>query len=138
VNRSDFQKLADIRVEDAKVLLDAGRFSAANYLIGYSVECALKACIAKQIKEFDFPDKKVVEKSYVHDLTQLLQLSGVGHLHETELKQNATFDENWATIKQWKEDSRYDANIPEKTARDRFAAVTDAKNGVLPWLKNHW
>ena len=35
-------------------------WDAAYYMIGYCVECALKACIAKQIRRFDFPDKKLV------------------------------------------------------------------------------
>jgi hypothetical protein len=86
MNRSDLQKIADIRVIDAKLLLDAGRFEGAYYLIGYAVECGLKACIAKQIKEFDFPDKKLVNDSYSHDLLKLLRLSGVGHLFEADLK----------------------------------------------------
>ena len=30
-----------------KVLLDAGRYPAAYYLVGYAVECGLKACVAK-------------------------------------------------------------------------------------------
>ena len=75
MNRSELQKIAELRVGDAKVLLDAGRYEAAYYLAGYAIECALKACIAKQIKQFDFPDKKVVTDSYVHDLTKLLRLS---------------------------------------------------------------
>jgi hypothetical protein len=109
---------------------------------GYAVECALKACIAKQIKEFDFPDKKLVTDSYVHDhvhdLTKLLRLSGVGVLFENELKKNQAFDTNWGVVKDWSEESRYQASVAEKVARDMFAAVTDAQNGVLTWLKNHW
>jgi len=47
VNRADFQELAQIRLRDAEVLLENGRFDGAYYIAGYSVECALKACIAK-------------------------------------------------------------------------------------------
>jgi hypothetical protein len=50
MNRRDLQTLADLRVTDGEKLVDAGRFSAAYYLLGYAVECALKACIAKQIR----------------------------------------------------------------------------------------
>ncbi len=77
MNKSDLQTLTDTRVTDAKLLLDAGRFPAAYYLLGYAVECALKACIAKQIKEHDFPDKQLVLDSYTHNLEQLLRISGV-------------------------------------------------------------
>ena len=50
MNRADFQKLAEIRLEEAATLLNAGKFDGAYYLSGYAVECGLKACIAKQTK----------------------------------------------------------------------------------------
>lgn len=43
LSRSDFQRLADVRIAEAKVLLDAGMWDGAYYLAGYAVECALKA-----------------------------------------------------------------------------------------------
>jgi hypothetical protein len=47
MNRAELQRLAKERISDAKVLLAARHWSAAYYLAGYAVECALKACIAK-------------------------------------------------------------------------------------------
>jgi hypothetical protein len=41
VNRADLQQLAETRLREAKVLLDAGEWSGSYYLCGYSVECAL-------------------------------------------------------------------------------------------------
>jgi HEPN domain-containing protein len=138
MNRSDLQLLADLRAEDAKILLDARRFAGAYYLAGYAVECALKACITKQIREFDFPDKKLITESYSHDLTKLLRLSGIGHLHDAEIKTNAAFENNWLVVKDWSEESRYEVAVAEAVARDMYAAVTDTANGVLTWLKTQW
>jgi HEPN domain-containing protein len=138
MNRFDLQKIADIRVEDARVLLDSRRFEAAYYLVGYAVECALKACIAKQIKEFDFPDKKLINDSYSHDLLKLLGLSGVSHLFESELKTNSALQNNWAVVKDWSEERRYVPAVMEKLARDMYDAVTESRDGVLPWLKKQW
>ena len=56
MNRQDFQALARVRLEEAKALRDAGRPAGAYYLAGYTVECALKACIAKRTREHDFPN----------------------------------------------------------------------------------
>ena len=53
LNRTDFQILAVERLEDAKALASLGRYAAAFYLAGYSIECALKACIAKRIQAGD-------------------------------------------------------------------------------------
>jgi HEPN domain-containing protein len=57
-----------MRAEDARILLAAGRYAAAFYMCGYAVECALKACIAKQTREYEFPDLKQVRDSYTHDV----------------------------------------------------------------------
>lgn len=138
MNRADLQQLADVRVEDAIVLLDSARYPAAYYLVGYAVECALKACIAKQIREFDFPEKKLIVDSYSHDLSRLLRLSGVGHLHEVEMRENTAFATNRLVVKDWSEESRYDPTVGENVARDMYAAVTDPTHGVLTWLKKHW
>ena len=54
MNRNDFQKISRLRVKEAKALLDSGYPVGAYYLMGYAVECALKACIAKQTKRYDF------------------------------------------------------------------------------------
>jgi HEPN domain-containing protein len=138
VNRNDLQTLADLRVEDAKVLIGSGRFSAAYYLLGYAVECALKACVTKQIKEHDFPDKKLVLDSYTHDLEQLLRISGVKPQFDQRIKGDRSFEVSWTTVKDWTESARYDNNVPEIKARDLLNAVTDAKSGVLAWLKTLW
>lgn len=76
VNRSDLHQLVRIRLAEARLLLQAARYEGAYYLSGYAVECALKACIAKQVKKFDFPDKRLALDSHSHNLEQLLGVSG--------------------------------------------------------------
>ncbi len=138
MNKSDLQTLTDTRVTDAKLLLDAGRFPAAYYLLGYAVECALKACIAKQIKEHDFPDKQLVLDSYTHNLEQLLRISGVKPQFDSRMKADKALEVNWTTVKDWTEAARYDNNVPEVRARDLLNAIIDPTSGVLTWLKTVW
>jgi hypothetical protein len=139
VNRTDFQLLADLRVADAQALLDAGRFDGAYYLAGYAVECALKACIASQIKEHDFPDKKVVLDSYEHNLEKkLLPISGAKQKLLDQFATNPELERNWNVVKDWSEQTRYEHGIAEVKARDLLNAITDPANGVLPWLKTVW
>lgn len=116
MNRFDLQKMAEERVADAAALLDAGRFQAAYYLCGYAVECALKACIARKVREFDFPDRKLVNDSYVHNLTKLLIVSDIDQLHYEEASNNRAFARNWGIVKDWSEVSRYDPEITEAKA----------------------
>ena len=55
MDRKDFQELSRVRLKEATALLRLGLFDGAYYLAGYSVECALKACIAKGTQRFEFP-----------------------------------------------------------------------------------
>jgi hypothetical protein len=137
VNRRDLQSLSNLRLREAQVLFRARQFSGAYYLAGYSVECALKACIARQFRRYEFPDKKIVNKVWTHDLRDLTVAAG---LQEARLKQagsDPAFRRNWDLSMEWSEDSRY-----RTTDRTLCAALTDAKmeenHGLLPWIKQRW
>ena len=67
MNRRSFQKLAEARLLDGKALLKAKRYDAAYYLTGYVIECALKACVAKKTKRYEFP-RKDAGSLYTHGL----------------------------------------------------------------------
>ena len=58
MNRSDFQQLADVRIDEAAVLLVQGKYDGTYYLAGYAVECGLKACIAKRTERYAFPPSR--------------------------------------------------------------------------------
>jgi HEPN domain-containing protein len=77
VNRLDFQNLAHEKIAEAKILLDAGKWTGAYYLAGYAVECGLKACIANLLKSEIFPEKSFSDKLYIHDLKKLIVLAGL-------------------------------------------------------------
>jgi HEPN domain-containing protein len=138
MNRSDLQQLADLRIHEATVLLGAGAYDGAYHFAGLAVECALKACIAKQFKEHDFRDKKVVNESHTHDLERLLALSGLKTAQQAEEKANLQFAANWALLGDWSVETRYEINKDKTKATDIINAVTDPNAGVLIWLKKHW
>jgi len=138
MNRTDFQQLADVRVHEARILLEAGCLAGSYYLAGYAVECALKACIARQTKQYDFPDKELVGQIYNHNPKQLLKAAGLEKDLEEAMRDNKHLERNWAVVLKWTEGSRYEPVRSEGEARDLFLAITDVHNGVLPWLKKHW
>lgn len=138
MNRNDLQRVSGLRVKEAGVLLKEGCFAGAYYLLGYAVECALKACIAKHIKRYDFPDRKLINDSYTHDLETLLTLSGLKAEFQKEIQNSPNLEVNWAVVKDWSEQSRYSTDIPETTARDLCSAVMARENGVLSWVKKRW
>ena len=138
LNRYALHKLAKRYAEDADILLQNGRWSSAYYLAGYAVECALKACIAKQFREHDFPDKQIVNRSHTHDLRELVRLAELESALEERGRQQDAFRDNWDNVVvKWKETSRYEQPI-QATAEELVRAVRDPKEGVLPWLEQQW
>lgn len=138
MNRYDLQKLSRLRVREAKVLLENKCYDGAYYLLGYAVECALKACIARQTKAFDFPDRKLINDIYTHDLEKLLNASGLKAAHSSECRINPGFQLSWMVVKDWSEQARYMDQVTRQKAKDFRAAVVGRKNGVLPWLQKRW
>ena len=138
MDRADLQRLTRIRLQEAKVLFDNRRYEGAYYLLGYAVECTFKACIAKQTKRYDFPDRKFVNDIYTHDLNKLLSVSGLEQEHRRESQRNPSFELNWTIVKDWSEQSRYIAGISRAKAKEFRSAVVSRRNGILPWLQKWW
>mgnify|MGYP003397831912 FL=1 len=138
MNRQDLQKLSRLRARDAAALLAAGNYAGAYYLAGYSVECAIKAAIAKQTKRYDFPNKRVAQDSWSHDLKQLLQAAGLWPKFEEATRRNQSLALNWAVAKDWSEGSRYMLSTSQQQATDLYSACTAKTHGLLSWLKTYW
>jgi hypothetical protein len=58
ITRRDFQRLSETRCNEATALLAAQQFEGVYYLIGYAVECALKACICRRHLPDHFPPRE--------------------------------------------------------------------------------
>ena|SRR3989442_14774133 len=139
MNRADFHKLTEIRIKEAKVLLDRKCYEGAYYLAGYAVECALKACIAKRTQAHDFPPKpQVVQSFYQHKIGSLANLAELHNELRDRLKLGGQFESNWSHVIKWSEDKRYETHINSKDAKDLYRAITNPRAGVLAWLKKYW
>jgi hypothetical protein len=138
MNRTDFQLLAEARLVDALVLMGASRWAAAYYLLGYAIECGLKACAVQQFRQDEVPDKTIVNDFYTHRLDKLLGISGVKAALESRASRDPAFEINWNMVRDWSETSRYDHSTSEAKARDMHIAVADPTTGVLPWLRTQW
>jgi HEPN domain-containing protein len=138
ISRSQFVKLAELRLQDARMLLDMRRYAAAYYLAGYAAECALKACIARRFRANVIPDKNMVRDVYDHSLEKLLRLAELESAFERAMSLDPELAANWNTAKDWNPDIRYQVRVAAKTAKDLFDAMAEANHGVLQWLKRHW
>lgn len=136
MNRSDFQKLAKLRLREAKLLLRANAPDGAYYLAGYAVECALKACIARSTKRHDFPDKQRANDSYTHKPKKLIVVAGLESVFDEAVRQSE-FGWRWKIAVQWSEASRYSGHS-HREALDQIEAIENRKHGILQWLKKHY
>lgn len=137
MNRADFQRLSNVRLQESRALLAAGFPEGAYYLAGYSVECALKACIAKRTHEHDFPDKGS-QKYYSHDLDSLLEHARLRTELDQAMQADAVLKTEWIVVQNWSEESRYDSGRGAQEAADLLSAVENATGRILSWVRQRW
>jgi len=137
LTKIDLEKLAEMRLEDAVLLLSAGKASSAYYLAGYSIELALKACISKLFQPNVIPEKGFVSAIHTHSLDTLLKLAGLLPQFNDAAKSDAQFAACWGIVSKWDEGSRYEFWDPISAAT-LIQAIRDPAHGVFQWVKMHW
>lgn len=134
MDRTSWRRLSLARQREAKLLLDAEEYAGAYYLLGYAVECALKACIVRALPPRSMPDRKTVAAFYTHELEQLLTLAEL----RPALNADAARRVSWAKVKDWSEQARYREDVTAEDARALYDACVRPGSGVLPWLRKYW
>jgi HEPN domain-containing protein len=120
------------------VLLESRRYAASYYLAGYAVECGLKACIARQIRQYEFPRSARFSRDvFTHDLKELVKHAGLGDLLVERVTDSEQFGRNWETVAKWSEESRYKSTSRED-AEALLGAITEEADGVLAWIRQRW
>ncbi len=141
VNQAELRKMAEERIKDAKALLRGKRWEFAYYAAGYSVECALKACVLARMVHtaWVFEEKWDAKSCLTHDFGKLIDLAGLrGELNaKLAAATGGPFAFNWGAANKWKVESRY-ASKTEAEARDLCTAITDKPDGVFGWIKKYW
>lgn len=126
-----------MRLEDALLLLQAGRSSSAYYLAGYAVELAFKACIAKSFQPNVIPDKAFVLAIYTRSLRDLLSTAGLLQNFQAAAKADPQLARAWGVVSRWTEGSRYEL-WDSGAATTLLTAIQDQQHGVFQWLKKYW
>lgn len=137
ITRTSLQEVSNRLITSAKLLLDGGDPSGAYYLTGLSVECALKSCIAKQTVQHELMHLKRVQQYWNHELEGLIKAAGLETSLNARAKAEKEFGDNWLTVKDWKVDSRYETKSGAE-AKGIYEAASDAKCGILEWIKRSW
>lgn len=136
MDRKDLRALSRVRLSEARALLKAGLPDGAYYLAGYAVECALKACIARETQRYEFPEKKRVNSSHTYDLGELLKVAELSDELQEAPKADPLFRKYWNDVREWSEQSRYDKHS-EPSAQALIEAIGDRNHGVMKWVKRY-
>ena len=113
-------------------------YHGAYYLAGYAVECAIKACICRRTRRFDFPDKHLAEQAWKHDVDKLMEVAELKRQLEKDFEENSSLETNWGVVKDWSERTRYATDTSEVQAKNLLSACTVRRNGILPWIRKRW
>jgi HEPN domain-containing protein len=138
-DRATFQRLAGLRLKEAKLLARESEPSGAYYLAGYAIECALKARISRQFRENEIPNRALVNRIHTHDIAELLRLAGLESELDIALGDDAELDRRWSIVKSWNEQARYEIWTHEDASAMIDAVDGDGlAKGLLQWLTAHW
>jgi HEPN domain len=144
MTRQEFKQIALVRLREAEALLDKNHYDGACYLAGYCLEMALKAVICRHMDKDDFFDilKSESARAFkIHNLGELIILSGLQRRFEELDRTNPILLDNWSLIKEqikWSEQLRYQVGFTRKQAEDMLIAINHPQNGILKWLKKYW
>jgi HEPN domain-containing protein len=127
-------QLAEEKLRDARLLLEAGRSSNAYYLAGYAIELMLKAIVSTEIQAETIPRSDLMKGLFTHDVEKLVSLAnlkgGLAKLRDADPE----FAAFWELVLDWRETSRYEMH-DDKRAEQLLRAIDDPDHGVLRWLR---
>jgi HEPN domain-containing protein len=123
-----FYRVAKQRFDDALLLLEMGRTTAAVYLAGYSVECMLKALILSAIPQAQEEEVlSMFRGARAHDYEWLLRL----YVEKGGSRMPPSVVPHFARVNSWSTDMRY---LPGTLALREAHAFVDAATAILTWI----
>jgi HEPN domain-containing protein len=140
VSKEQLKNNAFSKFESSKILFENGCYDESIYLIGYSIELALKYKICKILKlDGGFPENKMEFQSYIentsndlgkeikklneiknHDLQKLLYYSG------QEFRIKANLLDEWTNVStNWNSELRYSFNFGNEELNESLIVAVD-------------
>lgn len=145
-NLQDFKKMTGARLKTVNILIKAGDWDAAAYMMGYVLEYGLKGMICSKLKLSKYPDDHKqgdISKYFrTHQFSPLLLISGLNDLFTTNGDKQAM--QNWSDftleyLGEWPS-MRYDPNRSwnETKVKKLYANLTSKPFGILTIIKKKW
>jgi HEPN domain-containing protein len=135
IDKARLIELAEAKLEDAKLLLSAGRPANPYYLAGYAIELMLKAVVSSRFRTDTLPDRGLSTQVFVHDLRKLIGLAFLDVPLKEHEEADAGFRGCLQIVLRWTEESRYGQYRADEAAA-LIDAIDNPEHGVLPWLRS--
>ncbi|MBI4087098.1 HEPN domain-containing protein [Candidatus Kaiserbacteria bacterium] len=143
----DLKTIAKARLRSAVILIDAGDWDGAAYMMGYVLECALKAAVCKSLRLTDYPQNRKTDTHFLtHNFDQLVVLSGVSDLFDSNA--SSSVFQNWSDFTKeflgdWpamRYNIQHQQTFTEIKVRDLYTNLTDKPDGILAVItrKKRW
>ncbi len=146
----DFRNIAEQRLKTVGILISNQEWGVAVYLMGFVLECILKALTCNALNLATYPEiqskyhEKVKSYFLTHDFDMLLIISGTSQIFGLSGEGASSwsgFTQEYTKSGQWTS-IRYDAicRFDEKKTRSLYAYLTGTPDGIIPILesKNLW
>ena len=148
--REDFKTLAQKRLETVKVLIANQEWGIAAYLMGFVLECVLKAAACKALNLTSYPEvgilknKKIIDYFRTHSFDMLLIVSGTNDIFDLSgegANSWSGFTQEYTKIGEWV-NIRYNVinQFDETLVKNLYNLLTGSPNGIIPLIeaKQRW
>lgn len=138
-NHKELKAIAKSRLRASRILLAHMDFDGAVYMMGYALECCLKAIICKRLNLAQYPDKNVsTDKNNIfktHKFDILLTLSGLENDFSLSTAPPRR-SENWSLVTRWKPEIRYEpiGSRSEEDTKRMYEALVEDPDGIITWI----
>lgn len=147
----DFRNIAKNRLKTVDILMSNQEWGVAVYLMGFVLECILKASACKTLNLKIYPEEiKITKKAQItnyfrtHDFDMLLVVSGASNIFELSgegANSWSGFTQEYIKLGNWT-NIRYDTltQFDEKMARNLYKFLTEEPSGIIPLIekRNLW
>ncbi len=141
----DFNNLAEKRLKTVGILISNQEWGMAVYMMGFVLECILKASICKTLNLATYPEIKVTKNQKItsyfltHDFDMLLVVSGASNIFQLSGQGASSwsgFTQEYTKIGKWT-DIRYNVleQFDEKSVKNLYGFLTTEPNGIIPLIK---
>lgn len=146
----DFKDIAKKRLKTVDILMQNQEWGISAYMMGFVLECVLKASACKALNLATYPEikktknEKIVNYFRTHSFDMLLVVSGNSDIFDLSGEGASSwsgFTQEYTKIGSWTE-IRYEvlSQFNENVVKSLYNFLTAEPNGIIPLIetKNRW